>query len=446
MEVFLERCAGLDIHQASVVCCVLIGAPGRKLQKLLRSFGTITRELKALRAWLAEHGVTHVGMESTGVYWKPVYAVLEGHVDLIVGNAHHIKNVPGRKTDVKDAEWIAQLVRHGLVAKSFVPPPAIRDLRELVRHRRTLIETRTATRNRVLKLLEGANIKLSGVASDVFGVSGMAMLEALAAGPANASAMASLARGRMRRKHDALEAALEGRMREHQRFLLAMQLRTLKAIDHDIAALDAQIEAQLEPFRAQHQLLMQIPGVDWVTAASILAEIGPDMSVFATARRLAAWAGVAPGNYESAGKPKGAATRKGNVFLKSALFAASSAAVRAKGSYYCDKYNRLRARRGPVRALMAIAHKLLAATNRRSSGWPPSRSCSCPTPMPSWNAARRTPPPPTMATFRSCPASTAGTAGCSWTSWWPCSWSRPRRIAPWSRRSPSCSSTEPPAP
>jgi transposase len=162
MEVLLERCAGLDVHQASVVCCVLIGAPGRGPQKLLRTFGTTTRELEALRAWLAEHGVTHVGMESTGVYWKPVYAVLEGHFDLTVGNAHHIKNVPGRKTDVRDAEWIAQLVRHGLIAKSFVPPPAIRDLRELVRHRRTLIETRTAGRNRVLKLLEGANIKLSG--------------------------------------------------------------------------------------------------------------------------------------------------------------------------------------------------------------------------------------------------------------------------------------------
>ncbi len=232
MEVFLERCAGLDVHQASVVCCVLIGAPGRKAQKLLRTFGTTTRELEALQAWLMEHGVTHVGMESTGVYWKPVYAVLEGHFDLIVGNAHHIKNVPGRKTDVKDAEWIAQLVRHGLVAKSFVPPPAIRDLRELMRHRRTLIETRTAARNRVLKLLEGANIKLSGVASDVFGVSGLAMLEALAAGTSDASEMAGLARGRMRCKHDALEAALEGRMREPQRFLLAMQLRSPTAVTH----------------------------------------------------------------------------------------------------------------------------------------------------------------------------------------------------------------------
>src|SRR3712207_2548550 len=190
MEVLLERCAGLDVHQASIVGCVQIGAPGRKAQKLLRSFGTTTRELEALRAWLAEHGVTHVGMESTGIYWRPVYAALEGHFELIVGNAHHIKNVPGRKTDVKDAEWIAQLVRHGLVARSFVPPPAIRDLRELVRCRRTLIEARTAVRNRVLKLLEGAGIKLSGVASDVFGVSGWAMLEALAAGGTDAAGMA----------------------------------------------------------------------------------------------------------------------------------------------------------------------------------------------------------------------------------------------------------------
>src|SRR3954464_944154 len=361
MEALLERCAGLDVHQASVVCCILISVPGRRPQKLLRRFGTTTRELEVLRAWLVEHGVTHVGMESTGVYWKPVYAVLEGHFELIVGNAHHIKNVPGRKTDVKDAEWIAQLVRHGLVAKSFVPPPAIRDLRELVRCRRALIETRTAMRNRVLKLLEGANIKLAGVASDVFGVSGLAMLEALAAGTTDAAEMAGLARGRMRRKAAELEAALEGRMREPQCFLLAMHLRQLEAVEGDLEALDARIDAQLAPFRAQHGLLLQIPGVDWVTAATILAEIGPDMDVFTTARRLAAWAGGAPGTYESAGKPKGAAVRRGNVFLKAALFAAASAAVRTKGSYYRDKYNRLRARRGPVRTLMSIAHKLLVA-------------------------------------------------------------------------------------
>ena len=228
-------------------------------------------------------------MEGTGAYWKPVYAVLEGHVDLIVGNAHPIKTVPGRKTDVKDAEWIAQLVRHGLVTSSFVPPPAIRDLRELVRHRRTLTGTRTAVRNRVPKLLEGADIKLSGVASDVFDVSGMAMLEALASGTNNATEMAGLARGRMRRKHAALEAALDGRMREHQCFLLGMQLRSLGTINQDLDALDARTGVPLGPLQAQHRLLMQIPGVDWVTAASIVAEVGTDMDVFATARRLAAW-------------------------------------------------------------------------------------------------------------------------------------------------------------
>jgi transposase len=361
MEALVERCAGLDVHQASVVCCALLGPPGCKPRKLLRTFGATTHELETLRAWLAEHGVTHVGMESTGIYWKPVYSALEGHFDLTVGNAHHIKNLPGRKTDVKDAEWIARLVRHGLIGKSFVPPPAVRDLRELVRFRRALIETRTAERNRLLKLLEGAGIKLAGVASDVFGVSGTAMLQALAEGAADPAAMADLARGRMRRKLEALTAALDGRMREHHRFLIAVQLRRLEAIAHDLGELDARIEAQLEPFRAQHRLLMQIPGVDRVVAAGIIAEVGVDMGVFATAKRLAAWAGVAPGNHESAGRRKGAATRKGNIFLKASLFAAASAAVKTKGSYYRDKYHRLRARRGPVRALVAVAHKLLIA-------------------------------------------------------------------------------------
>jgi transposase len=226
----------------------------------------------------------------------------------------------------------------------------------------------------VLKLLEGANIKLSGVASDVFGVSGMAMLEALAAGAASPSEMAGLARGPMRRKRVALEAALEGRVREHQRFLLAMPLRGLEAIGRDLEALDGRLEAQLEPFRARHRLLMPIPGVDWVTAAIIIAEIGTDMDVFATARRLAAWAGVAPGSYESAGRPKGAAVRRGNVFLKSALFAAAAAAVRTKGSYYRDKYHRLRARRGPVRAARCGRSwpSPTSGSSPPSTCWPPA--------------------------------------------------------------------------
>src|SRR4051794_10086728 len=302
MEALVERCAGLDVHQASVVCCALLGPPGCRPRKLLRTFGTTTHEPGKLRAWLAEHGVTHVGMESTGVYRKPVHAALEGHFDLTVGNAHHIKNVPGRKTDVKDAEWIARLARHGLVGKSFVPPPPIRDPRELVRLRRALVEARTAERDRLLKLLEGAGVKLAGVASDVFGVSGTAMLEALAEGAAGPAAVADLARGRLRRKLEALAAALDGRVREHHRFLIAVQLRRLEAIARDLGELDARIEAQLEPFRAQHRLLMRIPGVDRVVAAGIIAEVGGDTDVFATAQRLAAWAGLAPGNHESAGR------------------------------------------------------------------------------------------------------------------------------------------------
>src|SRR4051795_6915719 len=318
MEALVERCAGLDVHQASVACCTLGGPPGGRAQKLIRTLRATTHELGKLRAWLAEHGVTHVGMESTGIYRKPVYAALEGRFDLTVGNAHHIKNVPGRKTDVKDAEWIARLLRHGLIGKSFVPPPPIRDLRELVRFRRALVEARTAERNRLLKLLEGAGVKVAGVASAVFGFSGRAMLKARAEGAAEPAAMADLARGRMRRKLETLAAALDGQVREHHRFLIAVQLRRLEAIARDLGELDARIGAQLEPFRAQHRLLMRIPGVDRVVAAGIIAEVGVDMDVFATAQRLAAWAGVAPGNHESAGR------RKGNVFLKATLFAAAS--------------------------------------------------------------------------------------------------------------------------
>ena len=259
MEVIIERCCGLDVHQETVVACVLIGAPGERPRKEIRTFRTMTRDLEALRDWLQELGVTQVGMESTGVYWRPVYAVLEGRFDLIVGNARHIRNVPGRKTDVKDAEWIADLVRHGLIAKSFVPPAPLRELRELLRYRRKLVESQAAERNRLLKLLETANIKLASVASDVFGVSGRAMLRALIEGEASPEAMADLARGQLRRKHADLILALDGRVEEHHRFLLAMQLRRLEAIEADIAALDRRVGERLQPYCAQHALLMQIP-------------------------------------------------------------------------------------------------------------------------------------------------------------------------------------------
>jgi transposase len=287
MQVMIERSAGLDVHQATVVACVLIGTPGRRPTKEVRTFATMTRDLEALRDWLTELGVTSVGMESTGVYWRPIYAVLEGRFDLIVGNARHIRNVPGRKTDVKDAEWVADLVRHGLIAKSFVPPPPLRELRELLRYRRKLTESQAAERNRLLKLLETANIKLASVASDVFGVSGRAMLKALIEGVASAEEIAALAKGALRRKHGELVLALEGRMREHHRFLLTMQLRRLETAEQDIADLDQRIAEKLELYAAQHLLLMRIPGVDWLVAAVLIAEIGTDMSVFLSCYHLA---------------------------------------------------------------------------------------------------------------------------------------------------------------
>jgi len=361
MQALIERCCGLDVHQETVVACLMVGAPGVRPSKEVRTFRTVTRDLEALRDWLAAQGVTHVGMESTGVYWRPVYAVLEGHFDLIVGNARHIRNVPGRKTDVKDAEWIADLVRHGLIAKSFVPPRPLRELRDLLRYRRKLVESQTAERNRLLKLLETANIKLASVMSDVFGVSGRAMLKALIEGQASAEAMADLAKGQLRRKRADLVLALEGRMEEHHQFLLATQLRRLEAIEHDVAALDLRIVERLEPYRAPHALLMQIPGVDWLVAAVIIAEIGVDMSVFLSVYHLSAWAGVCPGNHESAGRQRSGRARKGNVHLRTILVGAAVSAGRTKGSYLRDKFHRLKARRGPLRAALAIAHKILVA-------------------------------------------------------------------------------------
>jgi transposase len=361
MQAINERCCGLDVHQETIVACLLVGLPGVRPTKEVRTFRTVTRDLEALRDWLKAAGVTHVGMESTGVYWRPVYAVLDGHFELIVGNARHIRNVPGRKTDVKDSEWIADLVRHGLIAKSFVPPRPLRQMRELLRYRRKLVESQAAERNRLLKLLETANVKLASVMSDVFGVSGRAMLNAMIDGSASADEMAALAKGQLRRKCAELVLALDGRVEEHHRFLLAMQLRRLEAIEQDIAALDRRIDERLEPYRLQHALLTQIPGVDWLVAAVLIAEIGVDMSVFLSAYHLAARAGVCPGNHESAGRQKSGRARKGNVHLRTILVGAAISAARTKGSYLKDKFHHLKARRGALRAALAIAHKILVA-------------------------------------------------------------------------------------
>jgi transposase len=361
METIVERCCGLDVHQAVVVACVLTGEPGKRPRKQVRSFRALTAELAQLRAWLTEEGVTHVGMEATGIYWVPVYAALESGFDMTVGNAMHIKNVPGRKTDVKDSEWLADLLRHGLIRKSYVPPKELRELRELLRYRVKLVQSRTAECNRLQRLLETASIKLASVMSDMFGVSGRAMLEAIANEGYLPADVAKLARGTLRKKTGDLALALDGRVEEHQRFMLGMQLRRIDQVDADIAAVDARIDAKLEPYRCQFERLQQIPGVDRVSSATIIAEIGTDMSIFPTHRHVAAWAGVAPGNHESAGKKKRESTRKGNVHLTTALVQAAVCAARTKGTYLRSKYWRLVPRTGKKRAAMAIAHKILTA-------------------------------------------------------------------------------------
>lgn len=373
MEVIVEPVAGLDVHQATIVVCVLIGPPGQRPDKQTRTFGTMTWDLEALRDWLQELRLTHVGMEATGVYWQPVYAVLEGDFTVIVGNAHHMRNVPGRKTDVKDAEWIADLIRHGLVQPSFVPPAEIRNVRELVRYRRILAGLLATERNRTLKLLESVNIKLASVMSDVFGVSGTAMLKALVQGTQTPAAMADLAKRQLRRKINNLTLALDGHLTDHHRFLLRLHIRRLEEVERALTEVEARITKTIRPFAGQCARLTQIPGVNAVTAASILAAIGPDMSVFGSARRLAAWAGVCPANYESAGKAKRRGTRKGNVHLKTTLMTAAIAAARTKGTYFRDKFHRLKARLGAKKAAMAIVHKILVAVFHmlaRTVDWP----------------------------------------------------------------------------
>ena len=361
METLVERGCGLDVHQATVVACLLIVLKNGRVQKQVRTFGTTTRELMGLREWLLSESCTHVAMESTGVYWKPIYAILEGAFEIVVANAQHVKKVPGRKTDVKDAEWIADLLCHGLLRPSFVPPSPIRELRDLTRYRRKLVESRTAERNRLLKLLETANIKLASVATDVFGVSGLLMLHALVEGKATAQEMAELAKKQLRKKIPELELALEGKVEEHHRFLLRVQLRRLRTVEEDLGILEQRIQEKLKPYAAQFTLLQEIPGIDETLAAAIIAELGVDMGVFESVSQLSSWAGVCPGNNESAGKRRSSRIPKGNVYLKTALVEAANSAVKAKGTYLRDKFYRLKARRGYKRAAVAVAHKILVA-------------------------------------------------------------------------------------
>jgi transposase len=361
MEVLVACCAGLDVHQASVVACLNRTDAGGRSHKEIKTFGTMRADLLALRAWLQQAGCTLVVMESTGVYWKPVYEALEDHFAVIVANPQHIKNVPGRKTDVKDCDWISELARHGLIAAGFVPPRPIRDLRELSRYRRKLVQVQSGERNRLIKLLETAGIKLASVASDVFGVSGRAMLQALIAGEETAAAIAARARGKLRRKLTDLARALDAPLKPHQRFMLQTQMARIEQAEAEIEQIDTALRQMAAPYAPEIGLLMSLPGIDWIGAVSIIAEIGVDMRAFHNPAHLASWAGLCPGNNESAGKQRAGKSRKGNVFLKTALVTAAITGARRRGTYLAEKYRRLAARRGKLRAAVAVAHKILVA-------------------------------------------------------------------------------------
>jgi transposase len=358
MDIVYERCCGLDIHKKTVVACVITPGAGGKPTKQVRTFGTMTADLEGLGAWLRDQAVTHVAMEATGVYWQPLYNLLEDRFTLLLANARHIKAVPGRKTDVKDCEWIADLLRHGLLRGSYVPDRAQRELRELTRYRTTLIRERSSEVNRLQKTLEGANIKLAAVASNVLGVSGRQILDELVAGGTDAAALAALAQGRLRDKTAQLERALAGRFGAHHRFLVAQQLAHIDELDTRIAAVSAEIEARLRPFAPALERLDTIPGISQRAAEILLAELGADLAAFPSAAQLASWAGVCPGNHQSAGKRLRGKTRKGNPWLRALLVQAAHAVGRTQ-TYLGARYRRLAARKGGKRAAIAVAHTLL---------------------------------------------------------------------------------------
>jgi transposase len=361
MEILHERCAGLDVHKRSVVACVLWSGPGGTAVHRTRTFGTMTRDLEELAAWLAAQDCRQVAMEATGAYWKPVYNVLEaaGGFELWVVNAEHLRAVPGRKTDVKDAQWIAELLRHGLLRASFIPDRDQRELRELTRYRTSLIRERADEVNRLQKTLEAANIKLAAVLTDVTGVSGQRILDALVKGQTDPEQLADLAHWRVQRKRAALEQAVVGQLGGTLRFIVERQLAHLRGLDELIAQCDAEVAERMRPFAATLERLDGIPGVGPRTAEVILAEIGPDVSRFPTARHLAAWAGLCPGNRASGGKRRPARTRKGSPWLRVALAEAAWAAGRCKHGYLAAQFRRLAARRGRKRAVVAVGHSIL---------------------------------------------------------------------------------------
>ena len=360
MQTLYPHSAGLDVHKKTVVAAHITGQDAKGNDVFERqTFATMTRDLLALADWLQERGLTHVALESTGEYWKPVYNILEDQFTLLVVNAHHVKHVPGRKTDMKDAEWLCKLMTHGLLSPSFIPPQGQRELRELTRARSAMVRERTNLVNRLHKTLEAANIKLTSVVADVQGVSARAMLGALLHGQTDTAAIADLARGRLRSKKADLERALEGRFKATQQFIVGELLTQIDGLDETLARFDQEIEKQCVPFEAAVAHLDTIPGVGKATAQQIVAEVGTDLSHFPTAGHLCAWAGVAPGNCQSGGKTLSSRTRQGNRSLKRALVEAAWSAARVKDTYLFALYHRLAGRRGKKRAIVAVAHALL---------------------------------------------------------------------------------------
>ena len=355
MDIIVERGAGLDVHKGTVVACVM----GTGIKKEIRTYCTMTNDLFRLKEWLKENWVTHVAMESTGVYWKPIFNLLEGSFEVLLVNASHMKAVPGKKTDIKDCEWIADLLSHGLLKGSFIPPQPIRDLRDLTRYRKSLSDERTREINRLQKLLETANIKLSSVASDVMGASGKAMMQAILSGSTDPEVLADLAKGRLRNKLSLLKEALQGCFRPHHRFLLGQILSHLDFLDEAIEKMSKEVEKRLDLFLQEIELLKTIPGVKQRMAEVILAEIGADMSRFPTHRHLASWAGLCPGNNESAGKRMSGKTRKGDRWLKRGLTESSWAVSRAKETYLGALYHRVIRRRGKKKATIAVGHAMI---------------------------------------------------------------------------------------
>jgi transposase len=359
MRIVYQNVAGLDVHKKVVVAAVIVlQADGRWYQEK-RTFDTMTTNLLQLSDWLLVYGVTHVAMESTGEYWKPIFNILENIFEIVLVNAQHLSRVPGRKTDQSDAEWIAELMQYGLLKASFIPPPGQRELRELTRYRTSFVRERSNLVNRVQKVLESASIKLGSVAADIMGVSSRAMLEAIIAGNARPEEMAELAKGRMRQKREDLARALEGRVKAHHRFVLTELLCQIDSLEETIARFDREIEEYCRPFEEAVVLLDMIPGVAHQTAEIIVSEIGTDMSRFPTADHLAAWAGVAPGNNESAGKRRSGKTRKDNKPLGAALTQAAQAAAHTNNTYLAAQFHRLAGRRGKKKAIIAVAHSIL---------------------------------------------------------------------------------------